>query len=433
MANITDKIRQQFDRLPYPNHPLEAMPSRREFYRHDIATPFYLKYQKVVAPSEKVILDAGCGSGYKALVLAKANPGAKIVGIDLSPESVKLARTRLQDRGIENAEFHALSIEDLPQLGMKFDYINCDEVLYLLPDPIAGLQAMQSVLNPDGIIRANLHSRFQRERYFRAQELCRSLGLMEASPGDLEIELLEETMAALKDDVSLKKNSWVSIKGNEEKILANYMLQGDRGFTINDLFAMLERSQLEFIAMVNWRQWEITQLFQNPDDLPAFVAMGLSEATPEEQLHLFELLHPVHRLLDFWCGHPRTDGEFLAVDEWEDEQWQNAIAYLHPQLQTAEVRTGLEKSAAHFEVFPLGDRFPIPGVPQVLADSALSACLLPLWEKPHAIVDLARRWHQLRPLHPVTLQPISLAESVTAVRRLLTTAFDFGYVLLETQ
>jgi len=85
------------------------------------------------------------------LVLAEANPGAKIIGIDLSEKSIKLAQQRVQYHGVENVEFHSILLEDLPKLGMEFDYINCDDVLYLLPDTVAGLQAMRSVLKPDGI------------------------------------------------------------------------------------------------------------------------------------------------------------------------------------------------------------------------------------------------------------------------------------------
>jgi ubiquinone/menaquinone biosynthesis C-methylase UbiE len=87
------------------------------------------------------------------LKLAEANPGARIVGIDLSPQSIELARQRLAHHEFDNVEFHAMSVDDIPQLGMTFDYINCDELLYLLPDQLAGLQVMKSVLKPQGILR----------------------------------------------------------------------------------------------------------------------------------------------------------------------------------------------------------------------------------------------------------------------------------------
>ena len=92
-------------------------------------------YQKVLNAEGKLILDAGCGSGLQALVLALANPGAKIIGVDLSEKSIEVARQRFAYHNLDNAEFHALSLDEIESLGYQFDYINCDEVLYLLPNP----------------------------------------------------------------------------------------------------------------------------------------------------------------------------------------------------------------------------------------------------------------------------------------------------------
>src|SRR4028119_1710232 len=154
-SELIEKIRQQFDNAPYPRIPLETSPKNnyQTLYLHHLVTAYYIRNQKVIETEGKVILDAGCGSGYKSLILAEANPGAKIVGIDLSEESVKLARHRLEYHGFENAEFHVLSIEDLPKLGLEYDYINSDEVLYLLPDINAGFKILKSVLKSQGIIQ----------------------------------------------------------------------------------------------------------------------------------------------------------------------------------------------------------------------------------------------------------------------------------------
>ncbi len=95
---LIENIRQQFDNTPYPRIPLEQSPKDNSelLYLHNLVTAYYFRNRKVINTSGKVILDAGCGTGYKSLVLALANPGAKIVGIDLSAESVKLAEQRLQ-------------------------------------------------------------------------------------------------------------------------------------------------------------------------------------------------------------------------------------------------------------------------------------------------------------------------------------------------
>jgi ubiquinone/menaquinone biosynthesis C-methylase UbiE len=143
-TDLREKIRQQFDTGPYPRTPLEKSPKNdaMSLYIHNLINPYYLRNQKVIETEGKLILDAGCGSGYKSLVLAEANPGAKIIGVDISEKSVDLARQRLQYHGFDNTDFHVISIEQLPQLGLDFDYINCDEVLYLFRDPSVGLQAM---------------------------------------------------------------------------------------------------------------------------------------------------------------------------------------------------------------------------------------------------------------------------------------------------
>jgi 2-polyprenyl-3-methyl-5-hydroxy-6-metoxy-1,4-benzoquinol methylase len=247
---LIENIRQQFDNTPFPRIPLEQSPKdNSEFlYLHNLVTAYYFRNRRVINTEGKVILDAGCGTGYKSLVLAIANPGAKIVGIDLSEQSVKLADRRLQYHGVANAEFYALKIEELPSLGLQFDYINADEVLYLLPDPVAGLQAMKSVLATNGIIRTNLHSSNGRAGVFRAQAVFKTMGLMNGSPGELEIEIVRETMEALQDEVGLKAFTWNSDRAqNEAGIMANYLLVGDKGCTIPEVFVILRGADLEFI------------------------------------------------------------------------------------------------------------------------------------------------------------------------------------------
>ena len=315
---LIENIRQQFNHTPYPRIPLEQSPKDNSelLYLHNLVTAYYFRNRKIINTSGTVILDAGCGTGYKSLVLALANPGAKIVGIDLSEESVKLAEQRLQYHGVANAEFYALKIEELPSLGLEFDYINADEVLYLLPDPVAGLQAMKSVLATDGIIRTNLHSSNGRAGVFRAQAAFKAMGLMNGSPGEVEIEIVRETMEALRDEIGLKAAGWnADFAQDEGWIMVNYLFVGDKGCTIPEVFAMLRGADLEFISMVAWRRWELMDLFKEPDDLPPFLAMSLPEASLEEQLHLFDLLHPLHRLFDFWCGNPDRTQAFVPVAE----------------------------------------------------------------------------------------------------------------------
>lgn len=434
-----EKIRQQFNHSPYPRVPLDTSPKAEHatLYVHNLVTSYYLKQRRVVETTGKVILDAGCGSGYKSLILAEANPGAKIIGIDLSEKSVDLAEKRLKHHGFDNSAFYALSIYDLPQLNIQFDYINCDEVLYLLPDPLAGLQAMKAVLKPDGIIRTNLHNAYQREVFYRAQDLFKLMGLMDDTPQEAEEEAVFETMKALKPTALLRQEAWgnryengeLSEDQRKELLYSNHLLIGDKGFKIPDLFELLHQSDLEFLSMVNWRHWDVADLFQTPDDLPALWAMGLENATIAEKLRLYELINPVHRLMDFWCGHPGEPAPTL--DDWSDADWQGAIVHLHPQLRIEAVKEELLKQVSRMAPFEISRFIPMPALSPIHLESLSAACLLPLWESPQPIQVLAERFLRLHPVNPATMEPLTFTDAFAGVKQILSTLEPFLYVLLE--
>lgn len=431
--SLSDTLRQQYDIDPFPIVPLEHSPqdSRLSLFNHYLTIPYYVRDRTVVETRGKVILDAGCGSGYKSLVLATANPGAKVVGVDFSAKSIPVARQRLQYHHFDTAEFHVLAVEDLASLNLQFDYINCDEVLYFLDDPIAGLQAMKSVLKPDGIIRFNLHSSIQRSHYYRAQQVFKMMGLMDRAPQELEIGLVREVIQALKDNVALKQSTWMpSFEVSKEELLMNYLIVGDKGFTIPEMFSILKAANLEFISMLIWQQWRLETLFKDPDDLPAFLAFSLPELSQEEQLELFELLQPKHRLLDVWCGHPGRSQPGLPTDEWSLAEWQQTQVHLHPYLQTPEFEAAMAESAAKCKPLSMKQYWPLADETMTL-DSAVVALLLPLMAGPQSFLSLVARSRQLRPLDPVTLTPTH-PEEIFRLTTLMLQGLEYsGCILLE--
>jgi ubiquinone/menaquinone biosynthesis C-methylase UbiE len=434
-AEMLEKIRRQFDRGPYPRKPLDVSPKKKYdvLFNHNLITAYYLRNHKLIETQGKVILDAGCGSGYKALALAEANPGAKIVGIDISEESVKLAKERLHFHGFKDFEGYVLAIEDLPQLGLQFDYINMDEVLYLLTEPVAGLQAMKAVLKSEGIIRTNFHSYYQRLNFYQAQNVFKIMGLMDDTPGEMEIEIVRETIASLKDNVLLKSRTWLgnTQEKNDEWLLCNYLLQGDKGFTIPEMFAALETASLEFISMVNWRQWELLNLFKEPTDLPAFLAMSLPEISLQERLNLFELLNPTHRLLDFWCGHPGEASGGMPVSEWHPKDWEKVTVNLHPQFRNEDAKQDLITSIEASRAFEISRYIPNVSLTPLMVESSMAATLLPLWESGMSVSQLVERHLKIRPVDSVTLEPVSYEQAWEQVTGLLMELETFLYVLLE--
>jgi 2-polyprenyl-3-methyl-5-hydroxy-6-metoxy-1,4-benzoquinol methylase len=433
-AESLDDIRAQFDALPYPNIPLDNSPKELVdlLYNHNLVTPYYLKYRKIIASEKIQILDAGCGSGYKSLILAEANPSARIIGVDISEKSVALAKKRLSYYGFENADFFAIAIEDLPSLGLQFDYINCDDTLYLLPDAVAGLKAMKSVLKPEGILRANLHSLAQRFYYFQAQKAFRMLGFDQANLTDEQMELISVFMDSLSNATLIKAKTWNNDDVKDHTWLqANYLLSGDKGFCVADVFRLLEAANLEFLSMTNWQQWELSTLFQNIEDLPIDLLLDLSERSLESKLSLFELLNPIHRLLDFWCVHPGQTGSSPSVDEWAIADWSNTKIHLHPQLHHPQLQQYLRECIAGQQPFEISRYLPSTTPIPILLESHIASCLLPLWTEPQTLDSLTQQWVELSATKPGNSTVPDQESASEMIRDLLTRLHSFLYVLIE--
>jgi ubiquinone/menaquinone biosynthesis C-methylase UbiE len=443
MAQLTqdslEKLREHFNAAPYPNKPLEAKPSGPSFlYKHSLVSAVYRRDGRVIDTKGKVILDAGCGTGYKALGLAQANPGAKIVGVDLSEDSVDLARQRMAFWGLENCEFHAITVEALASLGMQYDYINCDDVLYLIPDPIEGLKAMSSVLSPEGIMRVNYHSATGREGFRLAQEAFGMLGMMGGAPCQEEVELVRQTIQAMAPDVTLRARTWTDeYLKSEEAVLANYLLRGDKSWSVNDFFAAMAAADLSFISMLDWLTWDLTSLFKSGlEDLPMEVMFAFSEMSEQEQLHFFETVHAKHRLLDVWCGQSDYQAqEVKAIMDWTSEDWNNAKIHFHPQALSQGVVEDMQNCAEASMMLNFGD---LPALVEggvktatFFLDSLTLGSLLPLLDGPQSLEALKQRWLQLRPLNPSTMQLSEPDEADRPLRAILAELERIGYVMLE--
>lgn len=93
------------------------------------------------------VLDAGCGVGWGAALLAEA--GAKrTVGIDISKEALENARGRT--RG--SVELVQGDLCKLPFDDASFDLITCFEAIEHIADPDVALEELRRVLRPDGVL-----------------------------------------------------------------------------------------------------------------------------------------------------------------------------------------------------------------------------------------------------------------------------------------
>jgi len=105
-----------------------------------------------IRPSEDV-LEVASGTGVQLVRLARANPGGRTVGVELSPGMVAQARRRLVASGLaDRVELIEASALELPLADRSFDLVVNSYMLDLLPrdDIPLALSEFGRVLRPGG-------------------------------------------------------------------------------------------------------------------------------------------------------------------------------------------------------------------------------------------------------------------------------------------
>ena len=101
------------------------------------------------APGQ-VLLDVASGRGATAL-MAAAEYGAHVTGVDLAPANVALATGAAAARGLEQqARFHLGDAEALPVADASFDLVVCECALCTFPDKATATRELARVLRPGG-------------------------------------------------------------------------------------------------------------------------------------------------------------------------------------------------------------------------------------------------------------------------------------------
>ncbi|WP_174296843.1 methyltransferase domain-containing protein [Sphingomonas bacterium] len=94
------------------------------------------------APGAGIAVDVGSGAGGTALALAAARPGLSVIGIDLSPALVAVARGRAS--GLPNLAFRSGLVEEVVGEVRPVDLIVSHHGVLFFADPVAGLRALRA-------------------------------------------------------------------------------------------------------------------------------------------------------------------------------------------------------------------------------------------------------------------------------------------------
>jgi len=96
------------------------------------------------------VLDVACGSGIYTRPFARALPGGRVVGLDLSAPMLRHAVRRARAEHLDRVSFVRGDAMRLPFRAARFDAVSCCGALHLFPDAARALAEVQRVLRPGG-------------------------------------------------------------------------------------------------------------------------------------------------------------------------------------------------------------------------------------------------------------------------------------------
>ena len=107
---------------------------------------------------DQTVLDIGCGPGDVTLLAAdKVGPGGRVIGIDLSPDVLVVARRRAEAAGYTNIQFYEGSDADLSRYR-DFDVAVGRLVLIHQKDPVQFIRNVAAKLRPGGVLAFHEHA-----------------------------------------------------------------------------------------------------------------------------------------------------------------------------------------------------------------------------------------------------------------------------------
>jgi ubiquinone/menaquinone biosynthesis C-methylase UbiE len=101
-------------------------------------------------PRNLILADVGCGTGSLTFELARF--AQRVVGVDLSQEMLRRARSIAKERQLHNVEFRRGDALKLPLESRSVDAAFCVMVLHFLPDPGRAIAGLCRITRPGGSV-----------------------------------------------------------------------------------------------------------------------------------------------------------------------------------------------------------------------------------------------------------------------------------------
>lgn len=167
----------------------------KEFYNKQTQDEIHLRdILKFVEINPRMkVLDLGCGSGYLTFPMAKENPEANILGLDIVAKTLETNAAQAEKDSLCNLEFRSYDGIIFPFEDESFDLIVTRYALHHFPDIEQSMKEIARVLTPGG-----------------------KLFISDPRPNECDITRFVDDYMQLKKDGHIKfytKDEWIEICG----------------------------------------------------------------------------------------------------------------------------------------------------------------------------------------------------------------------------
>jgi SAM-dependent methyltransferase len=321
-AAVAARVGDFYERRPYPPPVDDVEAYRRSWDEERRRAESHLLWPREAFRDDRSVLVAGCGT-VQAVHHALRWPRARVVGIDVSAQSIAFATELVRKHRIENLELRRLAVERAADLAERFDCVVCTGVLHHLAEPDAGVRALCDVVAPNGALNLMVYAPYGRTGVYMLQDYCRRLGV---GCSDGEIRDLAASLKALPPHHPLapllrSSPDFASVAGMADALLH----PRDRSYSVAQFIELLRRNGLAF------GRW-----MRQAPYLPACGAMAatphaplLARLAPEEQFAAMELFRGTmarHSAV----AYPANGETARNAIRFEDEEWLGFVPIRRP-------------------------------------------------------------------------------------------------------
>ena len=227
--NETKKVTSFYKESPFPNY--KSNDDKSTILDKGNNNYLTSKFKNFIG-FNKDVLEVGCGTGQLAIYFALGTNN-RVVGLDPTIESLKLAADFSKKQNIDNIDFINADIFDDVLTDKYFDFIWCNGVLHHTKDPYKAFRVLIKSLKNEGYVLIGLYNKFGRIRTVFRRYMFKIFG-------SKYLDIFDPTLRNLKDNEEERK-AWIRDQ---------YIHPIESLHTIDNVLEWFNKNDIEFINSI---------------------------------------------------------------------------------------------------------------------------------------------------------------------------------------